>query len=223
MKKMYIVLFVIFFVLAGWSLFSYFFERSIETPPYTVLEEKDSYEVREYKPYIKAQVEVEGEYKEALSEGFRILADYIFGNNTKKLDIAMTAPVTESSSEKMSMTAPVSVAEGEVMAMTAPVSAGDEAGKKIISFVMPSKYTLDTLPKPNNEKVKIVLQPERKVAVLRFSWYATESKVNKKKEELLSFLKRDGVSPKGSPEYSGYNAPFSAPWLNRNEVMVEVE
>jgi len=210
-KTMNVILIIVAVFLVVWSAGSYFFERSVESPAYSVLEEKNGYEIRLYESYITAQVEVSGTYDETLGEGFRLLADYIFGNNTKQTDIAMTAPVTESEtqSEKMAMTAPV-------------IESGDEQ-IRTVSFVMPFEYTLDTLPRPNNPAVKIVQQNERKMAVLRFSWYRGEERVANKKQELLSLLERDGIEAKGKPEYAGYNAPFSAPWLNRNEVMIEVE
>lgn len=202
------LLFVIIAIALLWTAISYFTNRSVKTPEYTVVEKRKGYEIRSYKPYLTAQVEVSGTYDEAISRGFRILANYIFGNNTKQTGIAMTAPVMESESEKLAMTAPV-------------IEAGDNK-KRIISFVMPFEYTLETLPKPNNPKVKIVPQEARKVAVLRFSWFRTAQRVAEKKQKLLQLLARDGVSPKGPVEYAGYNAPFTAPWLNRNEVMVEV-
>lgn len=135
----------------------------------------------------------------------------------------MTAPVTESMSEKMAMTAPVVVRNSESLAMTAPVTEKESQQSRIISFVMPFEYTLETLPKPNNSKVVIVPQEARKVAVLRFGWYAGGERVAKKKQQLVALLQKDGVVTKGSVEYAGYNAPFTAPWLMRQEVLVEVE
>lgn len=224
-KVVYVSLIVLIILLIGWTIFSYFFESSIASPQYSVLEEKDGYEIRVYEPYIVAQVEVSGTYNETLNEGFRILADYIFGNNTKETGLAMTAPVTESQkeSETLAMTAPVIVTESEKLAMTAPVTERGDDAIRIVSFVMPFEYTLETLPKPNNPKVKILQQEERKVAALRFSWFRNRDRIATKKQELLSLLERDDIASKGMVEYAGYNAPFTAPWLNRNEVMVEVE
>jgi SOUL heme-binding protein. len=88
---------------------------------------------------------------------------------------------------------------------------------------MPFEYTLETLPKPNNPEVKIVPQNARKVAVLSFSWFRNALRIAGKKQELSKLLEQDSIKPKGSPEYAGYNAPFTAPWLNRNEVMIEIE
>jgi len=228
MKKrkytMYTLL-VIVAILLVWTLVSFFFNRSVASPKYSVLEDRGGYEIRLYEPYLTAEVEVSGTYDEAINQGFRILADYIFGNNTKQTDIAMTAPVVESEndSEKMAMTAPVLVKDNEVLAMTAPVTESGNAETRTISFVMPFEYTLETLPKPNNPEIKIVPQAERKVAVLRFSWLRSSERVAEKKEKLLSLLAGDGIVTKGLPEYAGYNAPFTAPWLNRNEIMIEIE
>jgi len=222
-KYMYLALLLIVGVLLAWTVVSYLVERSVKTPPYTLLEEKNGYELRLYEPYIMAQVEVEGDFDSAINEGFRILADYIFGNNTKEASIAMTAPVTESKSEKIAMTAPVMVKDSEKIAMTAPVLENETENGRIVTFVMPFEYTLDTLPKPNNPRITIVQQDSRKVAVLPFSWFMNSKKVEEKKSELLLLLERDGLVPKGTPEYAGYNAPFTAPWLVKNEIMVELE
>jgi hypothetical protein len=222
-KYMYIALIVVAGLLALWTLASYVLERSVKTPPYTVVEKKEGYEVRAYGPYITAQVEVEGTYEQALNEGFKMLADYIFGNNTKQASIAMTAPVTESTSEKMAMTAPVVVRNSESLAMTAPVIEKEGQQSRVISFVMPFEYTLETLPKPNNSKVVIVPQEARRVAVLRFGWYAGGERVAEQKQKLIALLQKDGVVTKGAAEYAGYNALFTAPWLTRHEVLVEIE
>lgn len=222
-KYMYILLAVLIGLLVVWTAVSYFVEHSVKTPTYSVIEKREGYEVRLYQPYITARVEVGGTYDEALSEGFRVLADYIFGNNTKQTSISMTAPVVESQSEKITMTAPVTVTGSQTLAMTAPVLESAKGEGRVVSFVMPFEYTLETLPKPNNPRIEIVPQEARKVAVLRFSWFRNSERVAEKKQELLSLLEKDAVVTKGVPEYAGYNAPLTAPWLNRNEILIEVE
>jgi len=222
-KYMYIALLVVAVLALVWTVGSYIVERSVKTPPYTVVEKKQAYEIRSYSPYITAQVEMSGPYEQALRDGFKVLADYIFGNNTVQGGIAMTAPVTERASEKMPMTAPVVVKDSQTLPMTAPVTEVGDQGRRIISFVMPFEYTLETLPKPNDARVTIVPQPARKVAVMRFSWYAHGERIATKKQELLDVLKKDGVAVRGVPEYAGYNAPFSAPWRMRHEVLVEID
>ncbi|MFM2374082.1 MAG: hypothetical protein RLZZ234_77 [Candidatus Parcubacteria bacterium] len=196
-----------------WALGSYLVIRTIEEPAYTVLEKKDGYEIREYAPYILAKATVTGSYDEATGKGFRIIADYIFGNNTKKESIAMTTPVLESgaaSSEKIAMTTPVLEAVGE-------------NNERTIAFVLPSAYTLETLPAPNNTAVTFEAVPARKVAALAFTWYPTESRMEAKKALLMSALNRDGKIVTGTLQTARYNPPLSMPLVLRNEVLVEVE
>ncbi len=203
---MYKILITLIALAVLWTAVSYFFERNIEEPAYEVLEVRDGYEIRTYEPYIVAQVDLPDlPYQEALGEGFTILADYIFGNNVAQQEFAMTAPVfvAEDESEELAMTAPVFV-EPQTM-----------------SFVMPSTYTLETLPLPKDDRITLFEVPERTVAVLTFSWWRTEARVREKEALLKSYLERDGESV-GKIEYAGYNAPFTAPWLNRNEILIEI-
>jgi hypothetical protein len=196
-----------------WALGSYLVIRTIEEPAYTVLEKMDGYEIRAYAPYILAKATVTGSYDEATGKGFRIIADYIFGNNTKKESIAMTTPVLESgaaSSEKIAMTTPVLEAVGE-------------NNERTIAFVLPSSYTLETLPTPNNNAVTFEAVPARKVAALTFTWYPTESRMEAKKALLMSYLNRDGKTVTGTLQTARYNPPLSMPLMLRNEVLVEVE
>lgn len=195
--------------LALWSIGSWFVVRNIEEPSYTVVEQKNGYELRDYAPYIVAEVEVTGTRDQSMNQGFRLLADYIFWNNTKTTPIAMTVPVAESASEPV--------------AMTVPVKEQGSGDTRRVTFSMPSKYTLETLPKPNNTAVKLREVPAQRVAVIRFSWYATDSRITRLESQLIALLQRDGLTPLSSPAYAGYNPPFSAPWIQRNEVMVEVE
>jgi len=110
---------------------------NVEHPKYKVAERSGNIEIRDYSPMIVAEAEVKGERREAISKGFRIIADYIFGNNTAAQKVLMTAPVTQQGSEKIAMTAPVTQEGG-----------GDDAWR--VSFIMPSKCSMETLPKPNN-------------------------------------------------------------------------
>lgn len=201
-------------ILLVWSVGSYIVVRSVEKPSYTVVEEKEGYEIREYKAYIAAETTVTGNLKEATNQGFRIIADYIFGNNTKKESISMTTPVLESqaddTSEKISMTTPV-------------LERSDADTKRTISFILPSSYTLETLPTPNNSAVQLVEVQARKVAALKFTWYATEDRVNAKKSELLELLARDQKVIIGDIETARYNPPLSMPLLLRNEILVPIE
>jgi len=203
------IIYTIIGIIILWSLWGYFSSR-VENTQYSVIESKKEYEVRLYPSHIVAQTTVKGSYKEALNEGFRIVAGYIFGGNTKKESIAMTAPVVEKK--------PVS----ESIAMTAPVMANIEGESHTIAFGMPKNYTLETLPTPNDQRVKIETVNEKKMAAIRFSWMRTDARVQSKKQELLDALKKDNVLVIGEPQYAGYNAPWTPPWMMRNEVLVEV-
>lgn len=184
---------------------------AIEEPKYTVIEQSGAFELRAYGPRIVAETRVSGSMDMASRAGFRLIADYIFGNNTSRTGgsekISMTAPVTmEPKSEKISMTAPVSMEQtGEQWRM---------------HFVMPSQYTLETLPKPNNPAVTLREVPQSNYAVIRFSGLAGEDKVATKTAELMAWLERKGISPVGKPELARYNPPWTLPFLRRNEVMV---
>lgn len=204
------ILYIVVGILILWSVWGYFSSR-VEHADYSVLESKKGYEVRLYPEHIVAQTVVTGPYNNALNEGFRIVAGYIFGGNTKQQRIAMTAPVLEKKST------------AEPIAMTAPVTASVEGESHTIAFGMPRSYTLETLPAPTDSRVSIATIPERKVAAIRFSWFGTTARVEAKKKALQSALARDGVTVTGEPQYAGYNAPWTPPWMMRNEVLIEVK
>jgi hypothetical protein len=190
-----------------WSIWGYFSSK-VEQAEYTVLSKK-KYEIRVYKEHIVAQTIVKGSYKESLNEGFRIIARYIFGGNTRRESIAMTTPVLEKKSESI--------------AMTTPVMASIEGEEHVISFGMPKKYTLETLPVPIDDRISIVVIPQKKMAVMRFGWYRTDARVQEKKKVLLDILRKEGIQTLSEPYYAGYNAPWTPPWLTRNEILIEIE
>lgn len=203
------ILYIIIGIFIVWTLWSYFSSR-VESAVYSVLEKKQGYEIRLYPAHIVAETTVEGTYSEALNQGFRIVARYIFGGNTRKESITMTTPVIE---QKIS----------EPIAMTSPVMASIGSNMRTIAFGMPKSYTLETLPTPNDPRVKIVTVPEKKMAATRFTWSRSSARVEIKKLELLSALKRDNLETVGEPQYAGYSAPWTAPWMTRNEVLIEVK
>ena len=130
-----------------------------EEPDYKLILEEGDFQIREYDPKIIAQVEVMGDFDEASSKGFKLLADYIFGNN-----------LLDGASQKISMTTPVEMTPlAENLLITSSVL-DDQVNKKwLINFVMPHEYTLNTLPKPNNSQVNIIEVPSEKYAVIVFS------------------------------------------------------
>jgi len=185
-----------------------------EEPKFTLLQKEESFEVRAYAPKIIAEVVVDGDMREASSQGFKLIADFIFGNNT--------AP--SGKSEKISMTVPVSVEpQSKKISMTAPVGIQQSGNRWKVYFVMPSQYSLETLPKPNNPLVNIQLVPAQKFALIRFSGLVDEEKMATKVSELKAWVASKYLLMIGSPELARYNPPWTLPFLRRNEVMVEVE
>jgi hypothetical protein len=225
-KTMNTILIIIGVVLVVWLLYTWLPVGNIEEPKYTLISQKNGYEIREYGDYILAETTISGAENrdEASRKGFSIIAGYIFGDNIKKDKISMTAPVNteESTSEKIAMTVPVNT---EKIDMTMPVNTEEEAdsGAYNVSFVMPSKYTLETLPEPNDKRVKLREVPAHKVAVRRFGWTTSESAFTKNEAELLKALSRDGVETVGAVNVARYNTPFTIPFMLRNEVHIEVK
>jgi len=203
------LLIIIAIFLLVWVVYGYLASQSKE-PKFAVLEKKDGYEIREYAPYIEARVRVSGTYREAMTSGFRILAGYIFGGNTTKQSIAMTAPVTERKSESIAMTAPVS----ETVI---------ENNNRVVAFIMPEGYTLATLPTPNDKRIEIVEVPAHTSAVVRYSGYNNTEKVAEMKAKLLENLKRDGLMVVGVPRGAGYTPPSTPPFMMRNEVLMDIK
>jgi SOUL heme-binding protein len=209
---MNISLIIITVTLIIWIFWTLFVIRDIEEPSYIVIEKRDGYEIREYASYIVAEVEVAWDMREAISSGFWQLAGYIFGGNTTKSSIAMTAPVMDT------------IKISETIAMTAPVmDTFSNWGKHIIAFTMPSRYTLENLPKPDNANIRFRFVEKTKRAVLRYTWYATETRVDAKKKSLTELITHDGYSIKWDIVSAQYNPPLSFPLLRRNEVMIDIQ
>ncbi len=191
-------------------LASYVAIRTLEEPKYDVVRKTPSYEIRNYKKFIVASVSVEWNQAESLNAGFRLLAGYIFWGNTSSTSISMTAPVSETPiSQKIAMTIPVS---------TTPW----EGANREVTFSMPWKYTLSTLPKPNDARVILKEIPEETRAVLRYTLWSNDARSEKKKDLLLKALSQDAVIFSGSVSTQYYNPPFTIPFMRRNEVSVQV-
>lgn len=199
------------------SIFGWFYAGVImaaEEPEYTIIEQADEFELRAYAPRIIAQATVSGSMGQASNRGFQVIADYIFGNNS----------VSNGASEKISMTVPVTMEpQSEKISMTVPVSMKQSNGKWRVDFFMPSKYTMENLPKPNNSAVELIEIPATNYAAIRFSGRTTEAKTAKKTKQLLAWLKSKGLTPVGEPVLARYNSPVSLPFMRRNEVIVPYE
>lgn len=180
-----------------------------EEPRYEVISTAAEFEVRRYAPVLIAETEVSGEYEGAMNEAFRLIAGFIFGKNESQQKIAMTTPVTQQRSEKIAMTTPVTQERiGNAWKMT---------------FYMPSKYTKTTLPRPIDDRVKIRELPARVVAAHRFSGRAREENFREAERALRSALARSGIAAaEGDALYAVYNAPWTPPFLRRNEVLIPV-
>ena len=184
-----------------------------EEPEHTVEAAIGSVEIRRYRRRIAAETMVAAPEEQARNEGFRRLARYIFGANHGRAKIAMTAPVAQQQAS----------AGGEKIAMTAPVSQSKNAsGAWVIRFFMPAKWTLETLPIPDDEAVKFVAVPEQRFAVLRFPGARDSAAVWAKTAELLSTLQDSEYSVVGEPAAWFYDPPWTLPFLRRNEVAVPV-
>jgi hypothetical protein len=178
---------------------------AVETLDYEVIKKEKNIEIRQYPAYLQAEADVEGiNYRDAAQKGFSILADYIFGNNIAREKIDMTTPVRASRPEKIAMTSPVKV-EG--------------SGTYTISFVMPSKYNIDTLPVPKNKNVRIRQVGAAKIAAIRFSGYFNQDTISRNKEILNSFLEKENLETLGDFIIAGYNPPWIPGFLSRNEIM----
>jgi hypothetical protein len=183
---------------------------AIEQTKYSVIEKEGDFELRQYDPHIVAETFVEGDFDEVGNEGFRRLAGYIFGKNRKTQKISMTAPVSlESSSEKI--------------AMTAPVSQEPSDGTWRITFVMPSEYTLETLPEPLDSRVVLKEVPGALMAALKYSGTWSRERYEKKKVHLETLIQRRGLQIVGEPVFARYDPPFKPWFLRRNEVLIPVE
>ena len=184
---------------------------ALEEPDFEVLLETEDYEVRRYQSYIVAEVDLDGDFKAAGNDAFRILADYIFGNNEP--------------GEKMKMTAPVESREGMRMNMTAPVTSrpADDDSRVTYAFVIERKYTMDSLPAPTDPRIRIVERPARIMAVRRYSGGWSEKRYRENETALLDALQADRIEATGIPVFARYNAPFTPWFLRRNEVMIEID
>lgn len=184
-----------------------------EEPEFKLILEEGEFQIREYEPKIIAQVMIDGGFDEASSKGFKLLADYIFGNN-----------ILEGDSQKISMTAPVEMSPlAENLLMTSSIMDDDINNKWSINFVMPKEYTLDTLPMPNNSEVKIIKVPSEKYAVIVFSGLVRESSYAEKSELLSNYIKANNFMPQGNIKIARYNPPWTLPFFRRNELMVKID
>ena len=183
---------------------------AIEKAKYTVLEKENDFELRQYDSQIVAETYVDGDLEDVGNEGFRRLYGYISGDNKKKQSISMTAPVgQEAGSEKI--------------AMTAPVKQEKKDNQWRITFLMPAEYTLETLPEPNDNKVKLKAGPGRLMAAVRYSGTWSEDGYEENRALLEAYIQKRGLTKAGEPVWARYDPPFMPWFLRRNEVLIPIE
>ena len=195
---------------------------AIEEPKYEVVQTEGAFEIRKYAPILVAETFVDGDMDEASNKGFRLIADFIFGNNqiadsSASSKIAMTAPVTvEPVSKKIAMTAPVTI---EPQSSESNMQA---AKKWRIHFVMPSQFTLANIPKPKNDAVTLRDVPSKFFVVHSYSGFNSLARVQAKTDEALEWANRKALKVLGQPQLSRYDPPWTLPMFRRNEIMLEV-
>jgi hypothetical protein len=203
-----------FFALAAGALAigqSAMAQESIEQPRYEIFEEVDGVELRQYSEQIVAEVTVEAaNMGQASNIGFRPLADFIFGNNQSADQIAMTAPVTtqeQSSGTKIAMTAPVTTAAQGNNLYT-------------VRFSMPTKWTMDNLPRPNNPAVRITQLPRQKIVAVRFVGDRSSDQIEMANQQIAKFMENRGLEPASNSIIAGYDGPYVPRSRRRWEMMM---
>ncbi len=179
--------------------------QAIEEPDYQVLRTVGEVEVRQYAPYVVAEVLVQGPPMEAGSKAFPILAGYIFGKNKGERKFAMTAPVTQTA-------APVR------MAMTAPVTQTEGAEGTVVQFVLPKGVTLATAPEPLDARVVLREVPGYRVGAIRYSGFWSEANNQAQLTRLYVDLQAADLAWAGEPTYARYNGPMTPWFMRRNEI-----
>ncbi len=181
-----------------------------ERPSFKLLERFERFEVREYPQQVVAETTVDAERSQAGAQGFRRLAGYIFGGNRGSKSIAMTAPVSATRGQKIAMTAPVS------QTAAAP-------NRWVIQFTMPSEFTLQALPEPLDERVRLRAIGPRRVAVLRYSGQWSEGLYEKELTGLKDAIAGAGMKVRGEATWARYDPPWTPWFLRTNEIQLELE
>lgn len=176
---------------------------NVEQPRYALVSQDGAIEIRDYPALVVAEVTRRGDRNGAVRAGFSPLAGYIFAKNRDGERVSMTAPVTQ---------APAKSSAG-----------GDPPDSWAIRFIMPSKYTLDTLPKAAGDDVRLLDAPPSRRAAIRFPGVATDSSIAANEAALRAWLAARNIAIRGAPTYAYYNDPFTPGPLRRNEVMFDVD
>lgn len=185
--------------------------RGTEEPHYEVIDQVGAVEVRLYAARLAAEITIQENEESARNAGFRKLAAFIFGENRGSTEIAMTAPVVQSSGS------------AQQIAMTAPVAAQPSGNDSwVIRFFMPSTYTEQTLPRPKDPSIRIVTAPPQITAVYRFTGSRSASAMADGRAKLREALRGGRWVAVGNTEDWFYDPPWTLSGLRRNEVAVSV-
>jgi hypothetical protein len=188
---------------------------AIEQPGYRVVEQAGEFELREYAPYLLAETSVESGFMDAGNIAFGRLFRYISGANSAQAEIAMTAPVEQANPGGARR-------DGEKIAMTAPVEQATAGGVYRVAFVVPRKYTRETVPRPTDSRVSIREVPARRVAAWRYTGRWTEQNFREHERLLRDALAKRRLQPEpgDSAIIARYDAPFMPWFMRRNEVLI---
>ena len=167
----------------------------LEEPEYELLSEYEGFEIRRYSESVQARLLTPSSGWSGSSGGFRRIAGYIFGGNETNQRIAMTAPV----------------------------QMWDTNSGSMMSFTMPSKYSIKDLPSPIDKGVEIVEVDEYVVAVLPFSGLSRTSKARRLMAKLETLIQASGLTAKGAPVLAVYDNPGTTlPFMRRNEIHLPI-
>lgn len=195
MKTTVITISVLLVLVLLFQAFRYITNQKVEEQKFTVIKKYPEFEIRFYPSAVLATVYSKAKtYKELAGPGFNKLAGYIFGGNDKDTKIAMTAPVRMDINDSNSS----------------------------MSFVMPSNYSVENLPKPNNASVEIKKTHEEYVAVIKFGGFASDKDIKSYSEKLQKLLLQNGILSHENYRFLGYDPPFQFIG-RRNEIIVSVD
>jgi hypothetical protein len=183
-----------------------------EQPSYTASQQSGPIEVRQYGAMVAAEVSVAGDRETASTAGFRALAGYIFGGNSGKKSIAMTAPVVQAQAQ----------AKGQSIAMTAPVMQTGDGKEWTVRFIMPKAMTMQNLPIPNNPQVKLVPLKPASFAAIRFSGSAREADIQRQTKLLQDYMAARSMKAAGPASLARYDPPWTPSMMRRNEIMIPI-
>jgi hypothetical protein len=172
----------------------------VEEPPYEIIKRESPFELRSYQPMIVAEFEATGSRGSAIREGFRAIANYIFGGNDARQKIAMTAPVLQEPQTSRQL----------------------NANEWKVRFVMPRGWSMENLPRPAKGSVALHSIPAKRFVVVRYSGFALDSAVQKELDLLRRYALEQKLTTQGEPILAFYDPPWTLPFLRRNEIMLEL-